>query len=329
MRGSNILLEYPFNMTSARRGLPPDLASLSNPETGRLEAVMPADHLWVAGNAEIEGTDLHFHWRSARHLRPPSSLLERFLGLRSDEGILRFAEKFGPMDPRGLHLSEYQEIKARPGGHAEALTYWRHVQQESLAMLSLIAAVRERQSPKKETFADLYERGMLPLVSSLTLAKPGKLPPILGNWETCSLKDRLSTARSVFQEKVRTFVRHCGLKPALAVESKRGGFRMELVFQDARADFRGSGLSLFGVLTVQLMSAATGSALAICSACGNFFVPKRRQPAFGKRRYCGACGRAAALRDAKADYRERQRNKSSSASQQKRFGQQRAKRGKK
>lgn len=196
-------------------------------------------------------------------------------------------------------------------------------------MLSLIAAVRERQCPKKETFADLYERGMLPRVSILTIAKPGKLPPILGNWEGCSLAERLQTAQWVFQDKVKTFVRHCGLKPALAVKSKRGEVRMELVFQDARADFLGSGLSLFGVLTVQLMSAATGSALALCSACGNFFVPRRRQPAFGKRRYCGACGRAAALRDAKADYRERQRNKSSSTGPQNRVGQQQAKRGNK
>ena len=65
----------------------------------------------------------------------------------------------------------------------------------------------------------------------------------------------------------------------------------------------------FGALIVQLMSAATGSALAICSACGTFFVPLRRRPAFGKRRYCRACGRTAALRDAKADYRARLRTK--------------------
>lgn len=314
-------------MPISRMGLT-GLESLTNAETGRMEFVMPADHLWVAGNAEIEGLDLHFHWRSARHLRPPSSLLERFIGLRSDDAILRFAEKFGPLEPRGLYMPE-QEKNARPGGHSETLSYWRHVQQESQAMLSLIAAVRERQSPKKETLTDLYERGMLPRVSLLTIAKPGKLPLILGNWEGCSLTKRLQTAQWVFLEKLKTFVRHCGLKPALAVETKRGEVRMELVFQDARADFLGSGLSLFGVLTVQLMSAATGSALAICSACGNFFVPRRRQPAFGKRRYCDACGRAAALRDAKADYRERQRSKSSPESPPNRNGRQQAKRGKK
>ena len=300
-------------MPLQQHGLLLGLASLSDPETGRFESVMPADHLWTAGNAESEGENLHFDWRSPRHLRPPASLLERFLALPSDEAIVKFAEKFGPLDPRGLYLPELEK-NARPGGHCEPLSYWRQVQQESQAILSLVAAVRERQSPKKEAFVTLYELGRLPSVSRLTISEAGKLPRILDDWEHCSTKERLDTARAVFQKGVQTFVRHCGLKPALILESK--GFRMELVFQDARADFLGSGLSLFGVLTVQLMSAATGSALATCSSCGKFFVPVRRQPAFGKRRYCADCGRPAAMRDAKADYRARKRNKASSSQQQ-------------
>ena len=111
------------------------------------------------------------------------------------------------------------------------------------------------------------------------------------------------------------YVRHCGLRPALTFEWHRNwkDSRIELVFQDARADLMSFGLSLFGALTVQLMSAATGSAIAICSACGHSFVPRRR-PAFGKRRYCRACGRAAAVRDAVTDFRTRQRLKHQPAS---------------
>ena len=302
------------------------LESLTNPKTGRFEPVMPADHLWTAGNADLEGEELHFHWRSPRHIRPPASLLERFLGLRSDEAIVKFAERFGPMDPRGLHLPDLEK-NARPGGHSEPLGYWRHVRQESQAIVSLVAAVRERQSPTRRTFAELYELDSLPFVNGHTFSEPGELPPILKKWETFSLGERLRTARLVFQDRVRTFVRHCGLKPALTIESGRAGFQTEVVFQDARADFLGSGLSLFGVITVQLMSAATGSALAICSGCGGFFLPRRRQPAFGKRRYCNVCGRAAALRDAKRDYRARERSKSGSMGQSQRAKQQQGKRG--
>ena len=50
-----------------------------------------------------------------------------------------------------------------------------------------------------------------------------------------------------------------------------------------------------------------GRQQSICSACGHFFVPRRRRPAFGKRRYCRACGRAAAVKDANADYRAKSR----------------------
>ena len=82
------------------------------------------------------------------------------------------------------------------------------------------------------------------------------------------------------------------------------------MFQDAINVYPvmgGLGLSLSGALTVQLMTAMAGSGFALCSSCGEPFVPKRRQPAFGKRRYCPRCGRPAALRDAKATYRAKLR----------------------
>src|SRR5207247_1519999 len=191
----------------------------------------------------------------------------------------------------------------------ESLHNWRRYQPEFNGLLALVAAVREKESPAKETFAEFHALGILPSVSSLTVSRLDNPPPILEKWASCSLSDRLTTARLVFMNRIATYVRHCGLRPALTLELKRTGPRFELIFQDARADLVGCGLSLFGALTVQLMSAATGSALAICSACGNFFVPRRRRPAFGKRRYCGECGRAAAVKDAKADFPSRLRTK--------------------
>ena len=294
----------------------PAWAGLTDPETGQLRSSMPSDALWVAGRVEINGGNLCFDWRAPiSHRRPPPTLLERFLRLRSDDAILSFAERFGPLAPRGLYGAGQETDYGPPSSpdhwqkHRESLRAWRQYQSQLNVLLALVAAVREKESPAKETFAKLHKLGILPAVDRRTVSELGKLPPILTEWESRSLANRLTTARLVFLQTIETYVLHCGLRPALTLEWSRTGSRMELVFQDARADFIGAGLSLFGALTVQLMSAATGSALAICSACGSFFVPRRRRPAFGKRRYCRACGRTAALRDAKADYRARLRTK--------------------
>lgn len=55
-----------------------------------------------------------------------------------------------------------------------------------------------------------------------------------------------------------------------------------------------------------LRARETANGMALCSACGQAYVPRRKPRAQG-RHYCGACGHAAALRDAKADYRARRR----------------------
>jgi len=63
---------------------------------------------------------------------------------------------------------------------------------------------------------------------------------------------------------------------------------------------------LLGALAVHLASAVAGtSGLAICSACGNSHVPKRR-PARGRRTYCEVCGASGIpVRDAQRDQRRR------------------------
>lgn len=62
---------------------------------------------------------------------------------------------------------------------------------------------------------------------------------------------------------------------------------------------------LFAVLAIQLMMAITQlDSLAICSACGQSYMPKRR-PKSTQRRYCMDC-KSLAQRDASADYRRRQ-----------------------
>jgi DNA-directed RNA polymerase subunit RPC12/RpoP len=67
-----------------------------------------------------------------------------------------------------------------------------------------------------------------------------------------------------------------------------------------RVQFQGA---LFGMLAMQLaFTVSRTDGLATCSACGAPFIPRRR-PMVGRRRYCQACGRKAAMRDAARDYR--------------------------
>src|SRR5258705_834725 len=61
---------------------------------------------------------------------------------------------------------------------------------------------------------------------------------------------------------------------------------------------------LFANLAIQLMMAISQiDSLAICSACGQSYTPKRR-PKKNQRRYCPSC-KSVAQRDASADYRRR------------------------
>lgn len=65
--------------------------------------------------------------------------------------------------------------------------------------------------------------------------------------------------------------------------------------------------TLFGYLAVQLLL-LTGKTdgLAICTNCGEPYLPSRR-PARGRRPYCGSCGIAAAQRAASKTYRDKKR----------------------
>jgi hypothetical protein len=312
------LIEYYFNMSSS---LPRALNALADPETGQFRPSAPSDRLAAPTRVALEGEVLCFDWgegeglatfdddtcpgATIRFITPPTTLLERFLRLRTDEAIVTFARQFGPLAPRGLSMQDMEAASGR-SEHRESLGHWREWQQKLDGLLALIAAVRDKQSPRRETFVALHELDSLPAVDRLTLPALG--PLIITQWERCSLTDRLDAARIVVMTNTRTYVRQAALRPALRLTPmRRTGTRFDVVFQDARADYAGGGVSLFGALIMQLIAAATGAPLAMCSACGHFFVPRRRRPAFGKRRYCRACGRAAAVRDAVADYRNRER----------------------
>jgi hypothetical protein len=295
-----------------RRSFAPAWAALTDPKTGRLPSFVPLDALLLGNEVDLDRGVLRFQWKSGLSgfdfERPPSNLLARFIDLRTDAAILSFAKRFGPLwlFQRGKESLPQPKTfsSGRPSGEQrESLKDWRRYQWEFNALLALSAALRERQSPKRELFEEFERLGVIPDADLYTYTY-ATAPSLLESWSSLSVDERLRIAGTVVQTRTANFARWCRLRPALTIESSR----ITLVFQDATADHRFLfGLSLFGALTVQLLAATTGAGFATCSACGTVFVPRRRQPAFGKRRYCRMCGRAAALKDAKADYRARSR----------------------
>jgi hypothetical protein len=237
---------------------------------------------------------------------PPASLLQQFLELRSDETILRFASRFGPL---GLVRYRGQELPIPPPlpdrDLRESLTAWRRYQGEFGALLTFAAAIRERRPPPPETFKRYEELGVLPLEMKFGLQPAEK---------------RLNVAAALLESRLRQFIQWCGLRPGPmftreSAEKPPSGITM--IFEAGPANTIlgvrklaspfSFALSLFGALTLQAFAVATGAGFAVCSACGAVFVPRKRQPAFGKRRFCAACGRPAALKFAKAAYRARER----------------------
>jgi hypothetical protein len=271
---------------------------------------VPLDALWVPDQVHIEDAVLCFDWSRFGYLKSPPALLERFLALRGDETILTFASRYGPLglSSRGDVIDVAPEpFSGRRDEQREPVTAWRRCQAELNELLSLAAAVREQVSPPRDAFEAFQSWGTSTPAPRSTLGSVGRpWPSVLDSWQKWSTSERLQAAARVVTDRISSLVRSCRLMPAPTVLGGTSSFTV--IFNDVTATGRaGVGISLIGALTVQLLAAVTGAGFAVCSACGKVFVPRRRSPAFGRRRYCRACGRSAALRDAKADYRRKLR----------------------
>ena len=304
-------------MTPRRAPLVEDWESLCDPLTGRLPTAVPLDTLWVPGDVTVQDGVLCFDFGAGiSYQKPPAGLLEQFIGLHSDRAIQSFAKRYGPLALGSDDAAAIPQPQSWSwSNQRESLKAWRRYQREFNTLLGLAAAVRERTAIDRDVFAELEEHGVSVPVPRATIGvmKAGDplkaWPSILDNWSWWSEQDRQATAARLLTTRTSTFIRWCGIRPAVTFDLRPSGTTTDLLFQDALADSLQVGLSLFGALTVQLLAATTGAGFAICSACGRAFVPLRRKPAYGRRRYCTDCGRAAAVRDAKADQRARERGK--------------------
>lgn len=284
--------------------------SLTDAESGRLARPAPFDRLWVPQRVWLEGDELCFGLSSSwQWVKVPAGLLERFLSLRNDSQFLKFAARFGSLGD--WPTPDYSVVRAiirgelEPDGNAlrEGLTDWRDRQWEFGKLLAIAAALRAGESFEGDVFAAFAERGIHVPAGAFLGDLLGITSPV---WSNRTPGQRRSLAQGLLLHRANELVRSCRIRPALVAPDSRTGFRLELVFSGDNKR-----LSLMGALVVQLLANATGSGFVSCSSCGTVFVPRRRQPAFGKRRYCRDCGRPAALRDAKAAYRARLRRRNS------------------
>lgn len=198
----------------------------------------------------------------------PAGMLDAFVRIRTADGVLRFARRFGVLGLCEHHLpASPSPMPARfHGGTARGCTPrgwderlcrepigdWLCLVAQARAMLSIAAAIHCRETPSREDWAVLVNTGVL--------------TPHAG-------KDRALDRRYL----------------AAAVQwwllTSRLGFWFEWRGEDPEV---GLFASTFDHLTAQLVNAISRSySMAICDACG---LPYRaqRQPRTDRRNYCRA-----------------------------------------
>jgi hypothetical protein len=261
--------------------------ALTDPDTTNLITRVPFGRLEVPEPVTIESGSLCFPFvHKLKFVRVPETLLARFLAADTDQRILRFAQRYGPI--KWSQLLSNRELHQ----YEEPLVKWRALRWELSYLLSLAASAREDMPVNTDPWQELINRGIR---EPRWHRQQSEHAPSWNKWSKSRRRDEIM---SLVEERATAHIARAGLRPALDTDHERAWFR--IVFSDPSR-------SLHGVLVGQFLAAVIGSGIASCSACGNIFVPKRRQPAFGKRRYCQRCGHAAAVRDAKADFRKRAR----------------------
>ena len=297
-------IDYASNMPQ-KKPAPALYEALGSKESGQVGNWREKPgNLRVPSDVRFSGGKIQFCFSAGDSYRaPPSDLLDLFLNLRTDAAIAKFAGHFGPLavfenafaalpDPKRLAESVWNGGKLSRHTHAERVESWRTLQRQFRAVMALVALFRFGDDPPVSMFHELEASGVLLFHEDLL--------------KSSSAFDRRELVCLAARSYTNSLMRACEVFPGVTLDFRRPVPRIGLVFQD---ELFGRGLlCLPGALAVQLLGAIAGEGFALCSACGSPFAPGRRRPAFGKRRYCRACGPKAAERHAKSAYRSRLRD---------------------
>jgi len=214
----------------------------------------------------------------------PVGALDRFVRIQSDQDVLEFARRFGPLllcshGLPPLHPAQGdQEDPAlirqscRPVKR-EALGRWRYYVRQARAIVFISGSMRQGEPGPRDAWEELFQ----------------SQPKIDGGFpeDTRNLIDKLCQAHEKELTAAATWIY---LKPFLDTWLTLGGLRLEIstywhpLTSPPRVQIAGSGT--FGVLALQLLASITGSqGFYPCHACGDPYRPARR-PQAGRRSYC-------------------------------------------
>ncbi len=237
----------------------------------------------------------------------PKGMLDSFLRIGSDKEVLRFARRWGPLylcrhDLPYTHLLNPTytsildpDLSARsrylcgPRG-VEPLVTWHHFVAQARAIIEIGAALRRGQKVPRQSWEQLFqpEDGGYPEQLEAMLADSTDPRVVGGLW--------LFYLKPLLDLWLRWSDVHLGCSPSWIPDSSRSPLYLDTE-------------TTFGLLGVQMMAAiAGGNNIAICSACGEAYLPLRK-PQRGRQNYCRKreCKRQG-HRDRQRAYQARRRN---------------------
>ncbi len=200
-------------------------------------------------------------------------------------GHKRTEDENGP-GPKTGYFSRCELRQTRNNAYWEPLFIWREYAQKARAIINLAAKLHDGKKGRPDDWEVLYGPNKVLQVKD---SKP------------------LTVTETVFNERVIL---------SLYVKGWLDDGHVQPHFQWGKKDPQITLMTdtLFGALALRLLMliSRTGG-IALCSACGTPYFPKRR-PQSRRRRYCNKCGKKVAQKDASKAYRDREREKSKTGS---------------
>ena len=216
----------------------------------------------------------------------PDGMLTRFIKIRSDQDVLRFAARYGPLMLCGKHglpashnyPSRYGQDDAclplgwldrgGPDDPGEPLARWYYFVSMARSILELATALHAGDAIPRGAVRQLIERD--PAAERLSGRREQDYIDMVDVRVTTAASDR----------------EHAKREAAWAVDSwlELGNVRPELLWSGEERLLQ-LGADTFGALGIQLINAITAFSIAACSHCGDL-IPRFRKPQRGRRIYC-------------------------------------------
>ena len=273
---------------------------------------MQSGRLFVPQKIQVDGDSLTWSWvppwvpqgdeKRVTYRQAKPGMLADFIRLHdaNDETILAYARKWGMLGlcEHGLPCSHNQGTSG-PSCLPMLVTPLPRQKGSTFRLMEPLAAWRI-WSRKAQSFINIGARlnqGKLPRVEDWQMLKDLR-DSGLGETEHEPFMETVSNARAELAYELDGWISIGQVRPRISWRNDKACFSLDAV---------SSGPNLFGLLALNIAVAiASGDGekgLAVCSACGDSYIPTRR-PDPNRRNYCERCGLKAAQRVASRKYRQ-------------------------